>query len=117
MAYEAEDRNDAAGKMGHNLSGRWLKRPPAASDTSPRAQAMTFGVILAGDRFSRRRGRITCSEGPWTKCVGARPFLLQEGRLLPSDEREVSTIGSSAISNGETGGRERDVVNRPGDCP
>jgi len=25
---------------------------------------MAFGVILAGDRFSRRRGRRTCSEGP-----------------------------------------------------
>lgn len=26
---------------------------------------MAFGVILAGDRFSHRRGRRTCSQGPW----------------------------------------------------
>ena len=64
MAYEVEDRNDAAGKMGHNPSGRWLKRPPASSAASPRAQAMAFGDFLAGDRFSRRRGSRTCSEGP-----------------------------------------------------
>ena len=47
---------------------------------------MAFGVILAGVRFSRRRGRMTCSEGPSVPVVlvvyqalrgdHARAFLL-----------------------------------------
>jgi len=43
---------------GPQPSGAGPKRPPAASGTSARAQALNFGDWIAGVRFSRRRRRI-----------------------------------------------------------
>ena len=38
--------------------------PPASSDAPARAVAVAFGVFLAGNLGSRRRGHGTCSENP-----------------------------------------------------